>query len=185
MRLCGGETDGGRPPPPARRSTMIAATRPLRPPSPSRSARPPGSLCETATPTPSKRHQRKWEPHKTVPVEAGPAHCPGAFAERALRVAIVGRELVGGERSCWAYIPSKTVPRPGEAVHGVASVPAREAAPRAASPRGRPHYATPTLRLPLCSCDERQIAAAASRSASDRALTSSVPWATLTAPFHP
>ena len=50
-------------------------------------------------------------------------HCAGALAERGLRVAIVERELVGGECSYWACIPSKTLLRPGEAVHG-----AREAA---------------------------------------------------------
>jgi pyruvate/2-oxoglutarate dehydrogenase complex dihydrolipoamide dehydrogenase (E3) component len=50
-------------------------------------------------------------------------HCAGALAEGGLRVAIVERELVGGECSYWACIPSKTLLRPGEAVHE-----AREAA---------------------------------------------------------
>jgi pyruvate/2-oxoglutarate dehydrogenase complex dihydrolipoamide dehydrogenase (E3) component len=50
-------------------------------------------------------------------------HCAGALAEGGLRVAIVERELVGGECSYWACIPSETLLRPGEAVHG-----AREAA---------------------------------------------------------
>ncbi len=50
-------------------------------------------------------------------------HCAGALAERGLRVAVVERELVGGECSYWACIPSKSLLRPGEAVHG-----AREAA---------------------------------------------------------
>src|SRR3954449_12236602 len=54
-------------------------------------------------------------------------HCAGALAEGGLRVAIVERELVGGECSYWACIPSKTLLRPGEAVHG-----AREAAATAA-----------------------------------------------------
>ncbi len=53
-------------------------------------------------------------------------HCAGALAEGGLRVAIVERELVGGECSYWACIPSKTLLRPGEAVHG-----AREAAAKA------------------------------------------------------
>src|SRR5688572_10819012 len=44
-------------------------------------------------------------------------HCAGALADGGLRVAIVERELVGGECSYWACIPSKTLLRPGEAVH--------------------------------------------------------------------
>jgi pyruvate/2-oxoglutarate dehydrogenase complex dihydrolipoamide dehydrogenase (E3) component len=50
-------------------------------------------------------------------------HCAAALAEGGLRVALVERELVGGECSYYACIPSKTLLRPGEAVHG-----AREAA---------------------------------------------------------
>jgi dihydrolipoamide dehydrogenase len=53
-------------------------------------------------------------------------HCAGALADGGLRVAVVERELVGGECSYWACIPSKTLLRPGEAVHG-----ARDAAGRA------------------------------------------------------
>jgi pyruvate/2-oxoglutarate dehydrogenase complex dihydrolipoamide dehydrogenase (E3) component len=50
-------------------------------------------------------------------------HCAGELADGGLRVALVERELVGGECSYWACIPSKTLLRPGEAVQG-----AREAA---------------------------------------------------------
>ena len=50
-------------------------------------------------------------------------HCAGALAEGGLRVAVVERELVGGECSYYACIPSKSLLRPGEAVQG-----AREAA---------------------------------------------------------
>src|SRR3954467_13367762 len=50
-------------------------------------------------------------------------HAAAALAEGGLRVALVERELVGGECSYYACIPSKTLLRPGEAVHS-----AREAA---------------------------------------------------------
>jgi dihydrolipoamide dehydrogenase len=53
-------------------------------------------------------------------------HCAGALAEGGLQVAVIERELVGGECSYWACIPSKTLLRPGVAVHG-----AREAAANA------------------------------------------------------
>jgi pyruvate/2-oxoglutarate dehydrogenase complex dihydrolipoamide dehydrogenase (E3) component len=45
-------------------------------------------------------------------------HCAGSLAEGGLRVVVVEHELVGGECSYWACIPSKTLLRPGEAVHG-------------------------------------------------------------------
>jgi pyruvate/2-oxoglutarate dehydrogenase complex dihydrolipoamide dehydrogenase (E3) component len=44
-------------------------------------------------------------------------HCAGELAEGGLSVAVVERELVGGECSYWACIPSKTLLRPGEASH--------------------------------------------------------------------
>ena len=50
-------------------------------------------------------------------------HCAGELADGGLRVALVERELVGGECSYWACIPSKTLLRPGEAAYA-----AREAA---------------------------------------------------------
>src|SRR4051794_27054042 len=53
-------------------------------------------------------------------------HCAAAIAERGLSVAVVERELVGGECSYWACIPSKTLLRPGEAVQA-----ARDAAANA------------------------------------------------------
>jgi pyruvate/2-oxoglutarate dehydrogenase complex dihydrolipoamide dehydrogenase (E3) component len=50
-------------------------------------------------------------------------HCAGELADGGLRVALIERQLVGGECSYWACIPSKTLLRPGEAVQE-----AREAA---------------------------------------------------------
>ncbi len=43
-------------------------------------------------------------------------HCAGRLVEGGLKVAIAERELVGGECSYWACIPSKTLLRPGEAL---------------------------------------------------------------------
>jgi pyruvate/2-oxoglutarate dehydrogenase complex dihydrolipoamide dehydrogenase (E3) component len=55
-------------------------------------------------------------------------HCAAALAAGGLRVAVVERELLGGECSYWACIPSKTLLRPGEAVAAAREVPgAREA----------------------------------------------------------
>jgi len=55
-------------------------------------------------------------------------HCAGRLAEGGLRVAVAERELVGGECSYWACIPSKTLLRPGEAIADAREVPgAREA----------------------------------------------------------
>src|ERR1700734_1505504 len=45
-------------------------------------------------------------------------HCAGELADGGLKVAVVERELAGGECSYWACIPSKSLLRPGEAVAG-------------------------------------------------------------------
>jgi len=49
-------------------------------------------------------------------IGAGPAgeHAAGRLTDGGLRVAIVERELVGGECSYWGCIPSKTLIRPGD-----------------------------------------------------------------------
>jgi dihydrolipoamide dehydrogenase len=52
-------------------------------------------------------------------------HCAAALAARGLRVAVAERELVGGECSYWACIPSKSLLRPGEAVYAARDVGAR------------------------------------------------------------
>src|SRR5262245_18888218 len=50
-------------------------------------------------------------------------HCAAAIAAGGLRVAIVERELLGGECSYYACIPSKTLLRPGEALAAALDAP--------------------------------------------------------------
>ena len=54
-------------------------------------------------------------------------HCAAALAAGGVRVALVERDLLGGECSYWGCIPSKTLLRPGEAV---AARPQRAGRPR-------------------------------------------------------
>jgi pyruvate/2-oxoglutarate dehydrogenase complex dihydrolipoamide dehydrogenase (E3) component len=60
----------------------------------------------------------------------GPAgeHCAGQLAAGGLKVAIVERELLGGECSYYACIPSKTLLRPGEALQAAREAPGASAA---------------------------------------------------------
>jgi pyruvate/2-oxoglutarate dehydrogenase complex dihydrolipoamide dehydrogenase (E3) component len=68
-------------------------------------------------------------------------HCAAAIAAGGLRVAVVERELLGGECSYWACIPSKTLLRPGEALAAARDVAgAREAVTGSLDPRAALAY---------------------------------------------
>jgi dihydrolipoamide dehydrogenase len=61
----------------------------------------------------------------TIVVGAGPAGevCAGRLADGGLEVALVEQQLVGGECSYWACMPSKALLRPGELLGEIERVP--------------------------------------------------------------
>jgi pyruvate/2-oxoglutarate dehydrogenase complex dihydrolipoamide dehydrogenase (E3) component len=70
--------------------------------------------------------------YDAVVIGAGPAGevVAGELADGGMKVAVVERELVAGECSYWACIPSKTLLRPGEAVEGAKEAPGAKEAVR-------------------------------------------------------
>src|SRR4051812_11781128 len=75
--------------------------------------------------------------HDVIVIGAGPAGeiCSSRLAAEGVDVALVERELVGGECAYWACMPSKALLRPAELLAEVARVPgAREAVARSLDP---------------------------------------------------
>ena len=65
------------------------------------------------------------EEFDVIVIGAGPAGevIAGRCADGGLRVALVERELVGGECSYWGCVPSKTLIRPGDVIAAARRVP--------------------------------------------------------------
>src|SRR6188472_4526635 len=65
------------------------------------------------------------EEFDVIVVGAGPAGevIAGRCADGGLRVALIERELLGGECSYWGCIPSKTLIRPGDVLAAARRVP--------------------------------------------------------------
>src|SRR5207237_2778187 len=74
---------------------------------------------------------RTDETYDVIVLGAGPAGevAAGRLADAGLRVALIERELVGGECSYWGCIPSKTLIRPGEALQAAREAPGANAGP--------------------------------------------------------
>src|SRR2546427_12651858 len=71
-------------------------------------------------------------------------HCAGELAEGGLRVALVERELIGGECAYWAGIPPKNLLRPVEARAEAGDAPGPSPPGLDwAGPRGYPDHQSP------------------------------------------
>src|SRR5207253_7149286 len=69
--------------------------------------------------------RRMADVYDVIVIGGGPAgeNAVGRCADAALSVALVEKELVGGECSYWGCVPSKTLIRPGDVIAAARRVP--------------------------------------------------------------
>src|SRR5205823_5521734 len=95
---------------------------------PRRSPRRPAPAARPARPRPGRRPRPgpsptpPWAPTAWPPGPPGEV-AAGRCADGGLAVALVERELVGGECTYWACVPSKTLIRPGDVLAAARRVP--------------------------------------------------------------